>query len=105
MVDGCSEQLLRAPDVLCFMNKKRWKLVATRVEKAIHRSWELILESRMLEARNTVFLYQLKSEPEFIGYRTVRTEPDLGTGVVSSSLKWAVKAPCKLREPTWPTTG
>jgi len=71
---------------------KEVELLATRVEKAIHRSQELIRESRMLEVRTTVFLNQWKSEPEFDGYRTVRTQPDLGMENLGSSLKRVVKS-------------
>jgi hypothetical protein len=73
-----------------WQDQKEVELLTTRVEKAIHRSQELIRESRMLEVRATVFLNQLKSKPEFNGNRTVRTQPDLGIGDLSSSLKWVV---------------
>jgi hypothetical protein len=71
-------------------DQKEVELLATRVEKAIHRSQELIRESRMLEVRTTGFLNQWNSEPEFDGYRGVRTQPDLGIEDVSSSLKRVV---------------
>lgn len=46
-------------------DQKEVELLATSVERAIHRSQQLVRESRMLEVRTTVFLNQWNSEPEF----------------------------------------
>lgn len=68
------------------------ELLAARMDRAIHQSYELIHRSSLLKVQTTVFLNQLRSQKDFTGCPMVQAGPDFLLGNVPSSLNWVVGA-------------